>query len=213
MKSRMLFSFAAGLLVLGMNASPASAEYPAHEVWIGFGGAASGEKNIFNTPTDLESSPDVVTTLMYTKNFDANKALALHLYGGTETTAKVTLTSSSGTIDTDFDLSTFNIGARYRHTFSRGTISPYLFGGASYVFGSISSSPTGELNFSGVSGIVGPGASLRLGKSFMLSAELFASFGTANWEQEPFTNSTGKEFDPSLYGGTVNIGFAWGWQQ
>ena len=66
---------------------------------------------------------------------------------------------------------------------------------------------------SGVSGVVGPGAFLRLGKKFMLSAELFASFGTANWEQEPFTNSNGKEFDPSLYGGTVNIGFAWGWQQ
>jgi len=199
--------------VLGMNASPASAAFPGHEVWIGFGGAASGEKNIFNTPTDLESSPDVVTNIMYTRNFDATKALGLHFYGGTETTDKVTLTSSSGTVDTEFDLNTFNIGARYRHTFSRGTISPYLFGGASYAFGSIQSSPTGELNFTGVSGVVGPGASLRLGKNFLLSAELFASFGTATWEQAPFTNSSGDEFDPSLYGGTINIGFGWGWQE
>ena len=86
MKSRMPCSLAACLLVLGMNASPASAAFPGHEVWIGFGGAASGEKNIFNTPTDLESSPDVVTNIMYTKNFDATKALGLHFYGGTETT-------------------------------------------------------------------------------------------------------------------------------
>lgn len=213
MSVRVSYALAACVLLSAFLAPRASAQYPAHELWVGVGGAASSEKDIFNVPGDIESSPEAVFTFGYAMNLDERRAFAVHLYGAAETTPTVTLVDPSGSQDTQFDLYTYNFGVRYRHTFSRRRIAPYAFVGISYAFGSIESSVVGQLEYKGVSGCIGPGASVHLGRSLALSLEVFGSFGTSSWEQKPFTNSGSDEFDPSLLGATINLSFAWGWRQ
>ena len=210
MNIRLLCSLAVATVICAAGAPNATAAYPAHEVWFGIGGGSSPEKRIFNVPSDLQSSPDAVISFGYMKNLDGRKAIGIHLYGGSETTPAVTLTGPSGTISTGFDLNTFNLGVRYRHTFLRGGIAPYGFMGASAAYGSVESPATGTLVYKGFSGCLGPGAAVELGRRFMLSAELFASFGSAQWNTRPFANSSDDAFDPSLLGGTLNISLVWG---
>lgn len=212
MRMRMLSALAVCLLVSAIGAGPAAANYPGHEVWIGVGGGASFEKSIFNVPDDIKSTPELVLSLGYMKNLNERSAVGFHIYGGTETTPEVTLVGPGGTQRVKFELNTYNIGFRYRHTFSRGGISPYAFVGASWANGIIDSAPTGQLEYNGISTVAGPGASVSLGRHFLLTAEGIGSFGVANWESAPFDNSTGKEFNPSLAGGTLNLSFVWGRQ-
>src|SRR5262245_58666549 len=90
-------------LLLATPAAGTAADFPRHEVWFGLGGASSPEKDIFNTPSDLESSPELLMSFGYTMNLDAQKAVAFHIYGATETTPTVTLTGGSGSVNTQFD--------------------------------------------------------------------------------------------------------------
>ncbi len=207
-----LFSFLTACVLAFMHSSArATGECPTHEVWIGIGGAASFEKNIFNVPDDIKSSPDDTGSLLYMFNLDSRRAIGIHIYGGDETTPEaLLLTPSGGTLPVKFDLTTFNIGVRGRYTFSRGTFAPYAFVGASWANGTIESGPTGSLDFNGVSGCVGAGVNFALSRHFLLGAEGIGSFGTASWKQRPFSNSSGNHFNPSIAGGTVNLGFAWG---
>ena len=215
MKSRWLRTVASCVLLLAPApaafAAVAGTGLPAHEVWFGLGGASSPEKDIFNVPNDLESKPELVLNLSYMHNLDAQKAFGIHLYGATETTPTVTVVDESGSPqNTTFDLYTYNLGVRYRHTFMRGSLSPYAFVGAGWAFGTVEASITGSLKYTGFSACVGPGAVYAFGGNFRVSAELFGSFGSATWEQKPFGNSTGDEFNPGLLGGTLNLGLAWG---
>ena len=215
MTIRRRFALGICLLLAALGATPVgAADYPAHEVWLGFGGAASFEKNIFNVPDDLESSPELAFSLGYIKNLDERRAFGFHVYGSYETTPSVLVQDPvSGAQElTEFELDTLNIGARYRHTFSRGTWSPYLFVGGSWANGSITSNPTGELTYNGISACAGPGIRVGLGRHFMFVAESFASFGVANWESPPFSNSSGTEFNPSQIGATVSLSRIWGWR-
>ena len=196
-----------------MLASPGLADYPVHEIWIGGGGASSSESSIFNVPSDLKFKPEAVFSLGYMHNYDERRAMGFHIYGASETTPDVALIGPSGLTTTTFDLYTYNFGVRYRQTFLRGGISPYAFVGASFASGSVESKATGGLNSSGFSVCLGPGAAVALGRSFMLSADLFGSFGSAKWKEKPFANSTSDKFDPSLIGGTLNISFVWGSNQ
>ena len=111
-----------------------------------------------------------------------------------------------------FDLDSYNLGVRYRYTFSRSGFVHYVFAGISWADGSAGSPATGALDYSGFTACLGPGASVALGKQFQLSAEAFGSFGIAHWENEPFASSSGTEFNPSMAGGTVNLSFLWGWE-
>ena len=205
--------FLVATLLALTSVAPVAAGHPAHEVWLGIGGAASSEKNIFNVASDIKSQPEFVISLGYMHNLDAQKAVGFHFYGGIETTPSFFVSGPSGTQSTTFELSTYNIGARYRQTLFRGRIAPYVFVGASLATGSIESGTTGRLDYTGVSACVGPGAAVSLGKNFMMSAELFGSLGSAKWKERPFANSTDDKFDPSLLGGTVNFSVVWGQKQ
>ena len=87
---------------------------------------------------------------------------------------------------------------------------PYVLAGFSWIDGTVKSSATGELSFGGVSGCVGAGAGIALGRRFMLSVEGLGSFGTAEWKQPPFSNSSGKKINPSIVAVYASIGFRWG---
>ena len=210
MTIRRLVALAVALAVSAAPLPCAAANLPGHEIWLGAGGAASFEKDIFNVSGDLSSTPDAAISMGYYMNLDARRAIGFHIYGGAETTPAVVLQGPSGTMLTAFDLYTYNLGPRYRYTFARGGIAPYLFAGMSWAFGDVESSTTGALNYKGFSVCAGSGAGVALGRHFMLSLEGIGSFGMANWETQPFLNSSGKKFNPSIAAATLNLSFVWG---
>ncbi len=124
---RLLFAAMIALILgpLQAHADADGYEAPAHEVWLGIGGAAAFEKDIFNVPSDIESSPDLAISLGYLHNLDERSAVGFHIYGTTEETPTVYVVDAFGNIvATSFTLDTFNIGMRGRRTFSRGLGQP-----------------------------------------------------------------------------------------
>jgi hypothetical protein len=197
------------MLALSAGASEA-ADPPKYELWLGFGGAGSPEKSVFNVPNDIASVPEAAVSLGFLRNLNARSAIGLHLYGAAETTPEIPFQGASGSQPVRFDLATGNVGVRYRYAFARRNLVPYLFAGANLVGATIQSSATGEIGGYGASACIGPGLGVRLGRHFMLSAEGIASFGNANWEKLPASNSSSTKFDPSLLAGTVNLSVVWG---
>jgi hypothetical protein len=197
------------MLALSSGASEA-ADSPKYEVWFGFGGASSPEKSVFNVPNDIASVPEAAVSFGFLRNLNARSAIGLHLYGASETTPEIPFQGASGSQPARFDVTTANLGVRYRYAFANRNLVPYLFAGANLVGTTIESSATGEIGGYGASGCIGPGLGVRLGRHFMLSAEGIASFGNANWEKLPAPNSSSMKFDPSLLAGTVNLSVAWG---
>lgn len=195
-------------LVSAFGSARAADDYPKHEVWFGAGGAYSFERNIFNVPNGIASTPEVFISLGYIRNLSARRAVGIHILGGFETTP-VVLPGAGASPVGPFDLAQGSLGMRYRYTFSRGSPSPYLFVGSNWANGGIESR-TGTLDYNGFSMSAGPGASVRMGRHFLLSAEGVGSFGRARWKTKPLPTSTGREFNPSLVGGTVNLSFVWG---
>ena len=49
-----------------------------------------------------------------------------------------------------------------------------------------------------------------LGRHFDVVLEGMGSMGTAQWKSQPFTNSTGSDFNPSMVAGTLGFRYAWG---
>lgn len=207
---RLSMALALGLLCFAPWVARAAANHPRHEVWLGFGGATSLEKGAFNTPNDFASSPEAAFSHGYLMNLDARRAVGIHLYGGTERVSEFPVQSPAGSQLVTFDLDTYNLGIRYRHSFGTGTMVPYAFVGGSVASGIASGSGLGNLTYIGASACAGPGASIRLARNFMISAEGFGSFGVANWNRAPLAISSGRKFNPSLAGGLVNLSVAWG---
>jgi len=185
-----------------------AADHPQNEIWLGFGGASSSEKSVFNVPNDIASVPEGAVSLGFLHNLNARHAIGFHLYGAFENTPEIMFQGASQSAR--FDLTSSNFGMRYRYAFAHRTLVPYLFAGANAVGASVQSSATAEVFAYGVSGCVGPGLGVRLGRHFMLSAEGVASFGKARWEKLPAANSSSTDFDPSLLAGTINLSVVWG---
>ncbi len=188
-----------------------AADVPRHEISLGFGWAGSFEKSIFNVSPDIASTPEMAMSLSYLFDLDSHWAVGLHVYGTDETTAELAIEDPGGfTHLTSFDLFTSNFGVRARYTVLRGTITPYVYAGASLASGSIESRSTGTLDYSGWSFCAGPGASLALGRSWRAGLEGFVSMGRANWKDMPFVNSSSRDFDPSIAGVLLNFSVVWG---
>jgi len=187
-------------------------EFPRHEIWVGFGGGTSPEKSVFNVPDDLASEPEVLISFGYLYNINAGDAVGFHVYGGSETLPAVSVLPPGATtpVPYAFDLDTYNFGVRLRHTFTRKTVSPYIWAGVSVANGTLSNADTGDLDYSGYSVVAGPGVLIQIGRKFLMSVEGIASFGGANWKTDPFANSESRDFNPSLLGATANLSFGWG---
>lgn len=187
-------------------------EPPRHEVWLGLGGGTSLESDIFNVADDVSSEPEMLISFGYLFNFDARDAIGFNVYGGTETLPDFFLLPPGAItpVPVSFDLDTFNIGLRLRHAFTRGRFAPYGWLGLNLASGTVSSAETGDLDYSGYSVGVGPGVLIALSSHLSVSVEGVASFGSAKWKSEPFSNSTSRDFNPGLLGVIVNLGFGWG---
>ena len=212
MKTLLAAAVLACLLVPRPGLASGTAEFPRHELWLGFGGGTSPEKGIFNSAEDLPSEPEMLIGFGYLLNIDARNAVGFHVYGGTETLPAVYLLPPGALTPQPFtfDLDTYNIGLRLRHTFTRKRLAPYAWVGLNVANGTLSNSAVGDLDYSGYSIGVGPGVLIPLGRHLSLSVEGVASFGSAKWKTEPFANSDGRDFNPGLLGVIANMGFGWG---
>ena len=204
------FTLAISFLASAPGAARAAGDVRAHEFWFGGGGAKGFDRAIFNVPDDIRSTPDGVYTMGYMHNVDAHRAIGFCVYGTTETTPTVLLADTAGFYPTKFDLNTYNFGMRGRYTFTRETVVPSVSGGVNLAWGSVESKKTGELTYSGVSLYLGSQLGLPLGRRFMLSAELFGSFGFAKWKRKPFLNSGSDGFNPSIAGIAFDVSYLWG---
>ena len=184
--------------------------YKRHEVSLGFGGATSFEKNVFNVPDDAKASPEIEGNMAYYYHLGEQYALGFHIYGFVQSKIHFMVSQNSIISKVNLDLSSFNLGLQGRYFFSIQRFSPYVFAGLNMVSGSVTSKETGTLNHTGFSFCGGTGVSLKLGESFALSLEAIASLGSASWKQKPFLNSNGREFNPSLLSLTLNLSYLWG---
>jgi hypothetical protein len=184
--------------------------FAVHEAGIGLGASGTAENDVFNIESDYDVGNVVSINLLYYYNLNENMALGGHVFGYFKTLKDLTFVTPDETATEDVDLNTYNIGGRFRYTFGRGAVQPYAFGGLSFSNGEIDSKFAGTLQFYGLSGVAGVGANLMNTDRFALAVEGVANFGFAAWEQKPFINSSGDEFDPSMFGGFVNFFYLWG---
>lgn len=180
-----------------------------HEVFFGLGWAKSYEKDIFNLSPDTKASPDLAINFSYLYHVDQHFGFGCHFYGFTLTTPSFIVTTNQGTKETTFDIAALNLGVQGRYTFMTGWLEPYVYVTLNLASGSTESKVTGSLEYNGYSFGGGAGVNKRLSKQVYASLEVISSYGDANWKQKPFTNSSGKEFDPSMTAIVMNVSYRW----
>ena len=200
------------LCLLAASAQADGGEYFQQEVYFGLGMATSPEEDIFNVPQDGEVGTAPAIDLTYLFYYRENMVLGVQMYGYSQTTDPFSLMlAGGGSIDTTFDLLSFNIGGQWRYLFSTGKVKPFGMVLANWVSGSITAenSDVGELSLSGFSAGGGLGVALGSGR-LRVTGLASATFGTASWELTPFPNSSGDEFDPTQYAFELGVSYSWG---
>ncbi|KAB2878805.1 porin family protein [bacterium] len=177
-----------------------------HELFFGLGWAKSYEKSIFNLSPDAKSSPELAINISYLYHLKEHMALGFQIYGFSETTPKYNVDGDNVT----FDLSAFNLGVQARYIFMRGSFEPYGYLALNLASGSAENKKTGTLNYNGFSYGGGVGLNKRITEKIYASLEALTSFGSANWKERPFINSSGKKFNPAMTAVVVNISYRWG---
>ena len=79
-----------------------------------------------------------------------------------------------------------------------------------YAGGSVQSDQTGTLSQSGFALGGGVGVIWMVGDAVGISLEGLGNFGDAKWKQPPFQNSTGTDFDPSMFAIVAGVSYFWG---
>ncbi|MDI6803162.1 MAG: hypothetical protein QME58_04860 [Bacteroidota bacterium] len=214
MKKNILFLICIGFFPFILFAQTTD-EFKIHQVEFGLGGAKSFEKNPFNlTSGETDVSPDVAINFGYYYHHTEDIALCFRMYGFVASTPKYVVTTVDGrTLETEFDISLFNIGIGGKYIFSRGRIQPYGFLLLNLVSGTMESSSDkslGTLNLIGFSFGGGAGVNYMISQNIGISIEATGSSGLANWKQKPFINSTGKDFNPSMLGILLNASYYFG---
>ncbi len=214
----MSIKLASSILTLGMflvaSNSVHGQEYASffrtNEVTFGLGYAKSFETSPFNVPNDDAVPGALAINLAYRYSLDEFFSIGFHLNGYSAKTAEYTLTSSGGSSNkTRFTLDAANIGINGRLSFSNGKLIPFAGVLVSYATGSIEGSGTGTLQYGGFSVGLEAGAAYMLGESWAISLEGLASYGKANWKQQPFSNSNSTEFNPSMACILAGVSYYW----
>ena len=203
--------FLMALALPGPAAAQRHHPLPQEEFSLGLGWAQALESSVFNLGADdIEGGPGLGFEIAYYHNLSPAWALGLHAFGYSTTLEDIVLVGAGGEqLVTDFDLHTYNLGARLRWTFARGTISPYGFAGAGYSLGSVESAPVGTLSHDGFAVSGGAGAALVLSPYVSFAVEALLSTGWSSWDELPFANSESKDFNPAMFGllGTLVFAF------
>lgn len=188
-----------------------SPHFREHMLAIGVGEGRTFEKDIFNTRGAGVSDPaktNPALRVAYHYNLNESWSLGLIVHGYTHEFKNI-ITVNSEFREANFRLNTYNQGFVTQYYFSRGKFQPYIQATASIASGavtvSVDSLEDGELEFEGFSAGGGAGALLVLSKYVGISVDGLLSFGSAEWEQKPFSNSADKSFSPSYWAVTVNL--------
>jgi hypothetical protein len=182
-----------------------------HQVTLGAGSGGTFEKDIFNTKSSgfaEEARTDPAIRLGYNFNLNERWAVGLVMHGYRHEFSEV-VTTGNGPQTAEFTLNTYNRGLIVQHYFSRGRLQPYAYATVGLASGSAKLEMEGEedseLEYDGFSFGGGGGALLVLAKYFGISVDGVMSLGGAEWEEQPFLNSSGKSFSPSYWAFTFNL--------
>lgn len=208
----MLCVLALGSIARLFAQPPPEPPYLQHEIGLGFGFGSSFESTIFNLPSnDAQGSPSLVFSLIYCYNLDERLALGFQLFGFVQTIKNVGVTDASNNFKiVDFDLEPYNLGVQGRYLLATGNLQPYIFGMLNLVGGSLENKEFGTLSLLGFSAGAGAGLRMFVHETVTIFLQGTGSFGSASFKEKPFLNSTGKEFNPSMLGLTLNAAYHWG---
>lgn len=217
MKSQINFHGSLGfawLTALGLATAAAGNPSPyfrTHQIVVGGGDGGTFEKDIFNTRasgTSDAAQTDPAMRIGYNFNLNDRWAIGVLMHGYAHEFSEY-VTTSDGEVKVDFKLNTYNRGITVQHYFSRGRVQPYVYGIAGLATGTITAKADGQdesdLDYDGFSFGGGGGALLVVAKYFGISVDGVVSLGSAEWEEQPFTNSSGKDFTPSYWALTFNL--------
>jgi hypothetical protein len=180
-----------------------------NEISIGIGAAYSPEMSMFNVAEDVAAGTNVGISIAYLRNLNEQIAVGINFYGYFKSIDNAPIIVNGNPKEYTLNVSTMNIGAECRYMFSRQKVRPYGFLVICYATGSLNNDELGSLRMNGFSGGGGAGADISLGMNWSLAIEGTASFGTAKWAQPPFSNSTGDDYNPTMYMGLVRISYLW----
>lgn len=187
-----------------------NSSYYSSEVSFGFGYANGFEKHVFNVPSDVAVNSATGINLNYCYYFNSNMAAGIRLIGYYKELPDYILTDPEGNMK-KVKYKLFNSAAdgEFRYVFSRGEVEPYGFLLIGLSEGNVSEEDD-ELSFNGFNAGFGAGYKIAIGNNWRLSIEAFGIFGTSNWEEKPFLNSSDNDFNPSMAGILLNVSYVFG---
>lgn len=193
-------------LFLATAAGTATAGYrteqvPEFEVLVGFGWTHVFEEDVFNADEPSEVGSALALNFACDFNITPSWAVGFHLFGFRKNLEDYILETDNNMIQgVDFDLNATNFGMRARWTLVRGRLSPYLYAGLSYAYGTLSDNfALGHLRYDGIAGALGAGAVVDLTPQVGFGAEVLYAPTGASWDEPPFENSSGTDMDPSMF--------------
>ena len=206
---------AAALAALALIAAAAPAraqddDRPSIEISLGAGIATASEASLFDLPVDAESDPDVLIDFRVRQNRWERLALGFHVYGTIEETPRYRLVDGGGNVRfSDFDLTVFHLGVDFRYVFADGRVQPFVEIGGSYVAGSAEADDGEILRLSGGSIGGGPGFQVAMSRGLAVGMQGLFTAGFAKWEERPFFESTGRDYEPGFAGFEGFVTYRW----
>lgn len=205
--NRFAFSLAIMFLPLLLSAQDEQPElFLQNEVSIGIGAGFPLEKDALNVVGEPKVPPSFALNIGYRRYLERNVAIGVRLYGYINKLSGYTVTDQSNvTTNADFDIETLNIAFEGLMLFSDGKVRPYGFLMAGYATGTLSHDELGNLSLNGFAGGGGLGLQFEVSQTVVIAVEGVGSFGTAKWEKQPFSNSSGDTFNPSVIMALANV--------
>ena len=178
-----------------------------NEVSFGIGAVHSMEKSMFNLQYDVAGETNLGVHLGYLRHFTELWAIGINMYGYFKTVDDIWISNGGNFSKSSMDFTFLNLAVEGKYFLLRHPVEPYFLLQISYSSGMLEHKDLGKLNLNGISAGIGGGVGYPIIESVIVSAEAILSTGTAKWKEQPFLNSDGKVFDPSLIAGFVKIAY------
>jgi len=185
--------------------------YNSKEVSFGVGFATGIEKHVFNAPYDDEAVNSALgLNLNNCYFFNNSMGIGFRFIGYYKKLHELTLTDPHGNqTKVKYDLVNLAVDGEFKWIFNQGKIEPYGFLLMGLSAGSIIDGDD-ELYFSGLNAGIGAGLRIPIDRDWGISVEIFGILGTAEWDEKPFLNSRGVDFNPSTVGILLNLSHMFG---
>jgi len=183
-----------------------------HEFILAFGTASSAEGSVFNLPADdVHASPDFSFYLGYYYSLSERLAVGGHFFGYSQTINDVGIIDASSTFKiVSFNLAPMHLGLQVRYMLMTGSVEPFVSAMANIVVGSLENKEYGTLTMFGYGAGGTAGVRVYIFDSVTFSIHGYGAFGSASFKKNPFLNSVGKDFNPSMAGVIFGLAYHWG---